>query len=449
VNILWDQGVESTARPNVAHNLSCDVAIIGAGFTGLWTAFWLKQLKPELDVVVIERERVGFGASGRNGGWASALFPASMDKIAHTYGTQQARAMQSAMFSNLALYDETLRHFHLDCDWAYGGTIQVARNSAQFARAQEEIAYWRNWGFDESYYSFLDPADSYDRFKTPHTRGAVFTPWCGRIQPRKLVNTLAGHLDNEGVKIFEGSRVTHIEPQKVRTEGAEISAQFVIDGREAWQSESDQRATVPVYSLMVATEPLTENQWNEIGISSGETFADFRNLIIYGQRTADNRIAFGGRGAPYHWGSAIKPEFDINANIHRAITAVLHELLPQTRDYAITHEWGGPLGIHRDWFPSVWWDESLGQGGAGGYVGDGVTTTFLAGRTLAALITGEQSELTTLPWVNHQSQRWEPEPLRWAGANLGLRAMTIADVEEKLTSRPSIAANLFHRFLRN
>jgi glycine/D-amino acid oxidase-like deaminating enzyme len=200
---------------------------------------------------------------------------------------------------------------------------------------------------------------------------------------------------------------------------------------------------------MVATEPLTENQWNEIGISSGETFADFRNLIIYGQRTADNRIAFGGRGAPYHWGSAIKPEFDINANIHRAITAVLHELLPQTRDYAITHEWGGPLGIHRDWFPSVWWDESLGQGGAGGYVGDGVTTTFLAGRTLAALITGEQSELTTLPWVNHQSQRWEPEPLRWAGANLGLRAMTIADVEEKLTSRPSIAANLFHRFLRN
>jgi glycine/D-amino acid oxidase-like deaminating enzyme len=216
----------------------------------------------------------------------------------------------------------------------------------------------------------------------------------------------------------------------------------VLRATEAWTATlpATRRAVAPVYSLMIATEPLDAAAWHTIGLRSAETFTDERHLTIYGQRTSDDRIAFGGRGAPYHWGSAIRPGFDAEPAVFAALERTLHDLLPQVRGAAVTHRWGGPLGIARDWHASVGLDPVTGLGTAGGYVGDGVGTTNLAGRTLADLVLGLDTPLVHLPWVGHRSPRWEPEPLRWLGINAGLRAMAVADAEERLTRRPSLVA---------
>ena len=204
---------------------------------------------------------------------------------------------------------------------------------------------------------------------------------------------------------------------------------------------------MPVYSLMVATEPLSEAFWDEAGLEDRATFTDYRHMIIYGQRTADNRIAFGGRGAPYHFGSNVRPSFDATPAVHKLLRQTLVDLFPALDASQFTHAWGGPLGIPRDWHSSVGFDPHLGVAWAGGYVGDGVATTNLAGRTLADLITGSDTDLTHLPWVNHRSRPWEPEPLRWLGVNAGLWTMKMADQTEGRKGRPSRLAHRMERLL--
>jgi glycine/D-amino acid oxidase-like deaminating enzyme len=228
----------------------------------------------------------------------------------------------------------------------------------------------------------------------------------------------------------------------VRTDHGTMQAEYVVRATEGYTPSLDgmQRDIVPVYSLIVATEPLAAQTWERIGLAERETFSDQRHLIIYGQRTADDRLVFGGRGAPYHLGSRIRPGFDRNERVFAKLRATAVEMFPALADAAFTHSWGGCLGIPRDWCASVGLDRSTGIGWAGGYVGDGVATTNLSGRTLRDLVLGRQTELTELPWVNHRSGRWEPEPLRWLGVNAGLRLTTAADVEERLTGRGSVLA---------
>jgi glycine/D-amino acid oxidase-like deaminating enzyme len=166
-----------------------------------------------------------------------------------------------------------------------------------------------------------------------------------------------------------------------------------------------------------------------------------RHLRVYAQVTADGRLVFGGRGAPYHFGSKISPDFDTSQNVHAKIRDTMLEFFPDLRGVDITHRWGGPLGVPRDWHPSVGLDRRTGLGWAGPYVGDGVATSNLSGRILRNLILERDEEINALPIVNHRSRRWEPEPLRWLGVNLGLRAAALGDVEERRWDRPSRIAH--------
>jgi glycine/D-amino acid oxidase-like deaminating enzyme len=238
--------------------------------------------------------------------------------------------------------------------------------------------------------------------------------------------------------------VTAIEPGRVLTRHGILRAERVIRATEGYTCSlaGERRRLIPVYSLIIATETLPESAWEQIGLRRRETFSDHRHLVIYGQRTADDRLVFGGRGAPYHFGSRIRPGFDRDDRVFEALRATLVDLFPVVADAAITHRWGGALGISRDWTASVGLDAATGIGWAGGYVGDGVSTTNLAGRTLTDLVLGRDTDLTRLPWVGHRSRQWEPEPLRWLGINAGLRAMTWADQEEARTGRPSRLAKV-------
>jgi glycine/D-amino acid oxidase-like deaminating enzyme len=419
-----------------------DVAIVGAGFTGLWTAYYLKHADPGLRVAVFEAETAGFGASGRNGGWCSALYPVSLTRLAAEHGRDSAVRQYRAMQASLAEIGRVIESERLDADWARGGTVVAFRNEPQRRRATIEVAEAREYGFGPADLALLDQSAATNLLAAEAVRGAVYTPHCAAIHPGKLVRSLARTVAALGVSIFERSPVSSIEPGRFRTGQDTVRAEIIIRATEGFTPRmvAHRRAVVPVYSLMIATEPLPATVWDQIGLARRETFADFRNLIIYGQRTADNRLTFGGRGAPYHFGSRIAPAFDREPAVFQTLRRTLSDLLPITRDARITHSWGGPLGVARDWHPSVGLDRSTGIGWAGGYVGDGVSSANLAGRTLADLVNRHDTELVSLPWVGHHSRRWEPEPLRWLAVNAGLRAMEWADAGERHGSRPSRVA---------
>jgi glycine/D-amino acid oxidase-like deaminating enzyme len=448
---LWHGSVPGSLEPGppLPGDLEADVAIVGAGFTGLWTAYYLARADPGLKIVVCERDIAGFGASGRNGGWCSALFPASLGKLERLAGRDAAIAQYRAMQQAVDEVGRVAADEGIDCHWAKGGTVALARSASQMERAAEEIAEARSFGFGEEDLRLLSAGEARALARASDVRGGTFTPHCAAIHPARLVRGLADAVRRRGVSVFERTPVLRIDPGRLVTASGTVRARYVIRATEGYTARLPglRRTVAPVYSLMIATAPLPESVWDEIGLASRPTFSDLRHLIIYGQRTADGRFAFGGRGAPYHLGSAVRPSFDRVPAVFAALRRTLAELFPVLGDVEVTHGWGGPIGVPRDWCASAGLDRATGLGWAGGYVGDGVSTTNLAGRTLADLVTGTDSELTRLPWVGHRSPAWEPEPLRWLGVNAGLQVMSWADREEARTGHPSRAARATGRFL--
>jgi glycine/D-amino acid oxidase-like deaminating enzyme len=447
----WTSTVEDdlTPRPALPGDREVDVAIVGAGYTGLWTAYYLALADPGLRIAVLETQIAGFGASGRNGGWCSALFPQSLPALARRHGRDRAIALYHAMQSTVDEVGRVAAAEGIDCHYAKGGTIDLARSPVQWRRCEAEVEQARGFGFGPDDLVLLGAADAAVHCGATGVVGGLYTPHCAAIHPGRLVRGLAHAVERRGVTIYESTRVTAIEPHTVRTSSGTVRADVVVRATEGYTAalRGQGRAVAPIYSLMIATEPLPASFWASAGLARRETFTDGRHLIIYGQRTADDRFAFGGRGAPYHFGSAVRPGFDSEPRVHAALAHTLRALFPAIGDARVTHTWGGPLGVTRDWMASVGLDRQSGLAWAGGYVGDGVATTNLAGRTLADLIRGETTDLTALPWVNHRSPRWTPEPLRWLGINTGLKIMESADDAEVRTGRASRRAELFGRLL--
>jgi glycine/D-amino acid oxidase-like deaminating enzyme len=372
-------------------------------------------------------------------------------KLERMADREAAVAMYRAMQQTVDEVGKVAADEAIDCHWAKGGTVQFARSVAQLQRAKDEVNEARLYGFDESDLRLLSAAEAREFGGVSNVLGGVFTPHCAAIHPARLARGLADILRARGVLIYEKTEVQRIEPGRLITLKGTVKARHVIRATEGYTPRlpGNERAVVPVYSLVIATAPLPESVLDEVGLATRPTFNDLRHLIIYGQRTADGRLVFGGRGAPYHFRSAIEPSFDRVPAVFAALRRTLVDLFPALEDVAITHTWGGPLGIARDWSASVGLDPATGVGWAGGYVGDGLSTTNLAGRTLADLITGNDSELVRLPWVGHRSPPWEAEPFRWLGVNAGLRVMTWADRVETRTGKPSRAAAAFNSFLRS
>jgi glycine/D-amino acid oxidase-like deaminating enzyme len=421
--------------------LDCDVAIVGAGYTGLWTAYYLKRAEPSLHVVVLEREHAGFGASGRNGGWVSGLLAGSRERWAAEVGREPVIAAQRAMFATVDEVARVCAEERIECDWAKAGSLDVARSGPALARLRAKLDWQRSWGFGDEDWRQTDATAGVDG-----VRGAVFTPHCARVHPAKLVRGLAEAVERLGVPIYEGTEVAQIRPAGAETvaiattsASAEVRARWVVRATEGFTHELAPRRLIPMNSSMIVTAPLTD----AVGWSEPFTLRDAAHVFVYLQRTADNRIAIGGRGVPYRYGSRTDTNGEVADRTITDLRRRLGDLWPQLKDVAIDHAWCGVLGVSRDWCPAVTAHDGLAT--AGGYVGDGVSTANLAGRTLRDLILGHDTELARLPWTGHRAKRWEPEPLRYAGVRTVYRLYRAADAREERTQRPSRLAALADR----
>lgn len=455
---LWLDQIEApiVARPALAGDADVDVAIVGAGYTGLWTAHSLLVADPSLRVMVVEREMVGFGASGRNGGWCVGELAGGLGGAVAAAGHDAGIRMTRAIIDTVDEIGRVVATEGIDCGFVHGGVIRLARTVAQVVRQRAEVDEYHHHGFGDEVMHVLDADSAMRHLRSTNVVGGLMYRPGARVQPARLVRGLAEAVERRGGTIVEQTSAEAILPAtararaRARTDRGTIRADVVVRATEAYTRDLDghRRDLVPLYSLMVATEPLPDDLWDEIGLRNMETFADDRRMVVYGQRTADGRLAFGGRGAPYRYGSGIDASTEASSKRHDRITAALRELVPAVGDVSITHRWGGVLGVARDWRASVDLDRATGLAWAGGYVGEGVAATNLAGRTLADLIRGVESDLTSLPWVGHRSRRWEPEPLRWLGINAGLELAGRVDAVEARRSGTSRSASLLDRIMR-
>lgn len=415
-----------------------DVAIIGAGYTGLWTAYYLKQHQPDLNIAVFEAVTVGFGASGRNGGWCMGLAWGIDGMLARPQQRQQGIDLLKAMHDTVDEVGRVSQAENIDCHYAKGGTLNVATVPFRVQQLKAHVAELHALGFTEDDYRWLPETEARERLNCAPNLGASYTRHCAAIHPARLVRGLGDTVRKLGVTIFEQCPVLDLEPGRVRTPHGMVKADVVLRATEGYSDTlpSQRRALLPVYSMMVATEPLPTAVWDQIGLRYRETFGDGRRLVIYGQRTLDNRFAFGGR-AGYYFGSAMKPVIDPAEPLLDQVEANLRGLFPVLKGYSVTHRWGGLMGTSTTWRPSVSFDRERGIGMAGGYVGEGVAASNLAGRVLADLVTGRKTDLTRLAWVNDTARRWVPEPFRWLGVKAIRAIASKADAEEFATGEPS------------
>ena len=412
---LEDSGEPLTPRPALARSADVDVAILGAGFSGLWTAYYLLRHEPALRVAVVDKQIAGFGASGRNGGWCSPNFPLSAGVLQKRFGAEAARNLLLAMRDSVDEVGRVCNEEQIDARFHKGGVLTLARGQHQLPGLRSTYAAHERLGLADRY-QMLSGEEAAERIRVTNVHGGLFTRDGASLHPARLVRGLARAVEARGGVIYEQTPVTEFKPGSLVTPGGELRAQrAIVLAGEAYLTRFPRlhRTLLPVYSLISLTEPLTAGQWSQIGWKGGESVSSTRNTVVYLTKTADGRVLFGSRGAPYAFGSKITDQQDTHDATVKMIQHSLVEWFPALAGIGFTHAWGGPVAMPRDWMPAVRFDPSTRIGAIMGYTGQGVSTSNLAGRLLAGLINGQQTGLETLPLAQRRSPNWEMEPLRW------------------------------------
>ncbi|MEV7976006.1 FAD-dependent oxidoreductase [Streptomyces sp. NPDC086519] len=441
-----DDGLPAVREP-LAGDASADVVIVGGGYTGLWTAYYLKKAAPFLRVTLLEQKFCGYGASGRNGGWLYNGI-AGRDRYAALHGREAAVRLQKAMNDTVDEVVAVAAAEGIDADLHKGGVLEVATTPAQLARLkafhQHELSYGEK---DRELYG---AGETRERIRVADAVGGTWTPHGARLHPVKLVKGLVAAAEALGVRIHESTPVTEIRPGHAVTPYGTVRAPYVLRCTEGFTANlrGQKRTWLPMNSSMIATEPLTAEQWASVGWEGRETLGDMAHAYMYAQRTADGRIALGGRGVPYRFGSRTDNDGRTQEATIEALREILVRFFPSLAGVAVEHAWSGVLGVPRDWCATVTLDRATGLGWAGGYVGSGVATTNLAARTLRDLVqldSGQagRTDLTELPWVDHKVRKWEPEPLRWLGVQGMYATYRAADQRER--RHPSTASSRLAR----
>jgi glycine/D-amino acid oxidase-like deaminating enzyme len=405
-------------RPSLQHSDEVDVAVLGGGYSGLWTAYYLLRALPNLKVAIVEKEIVGYGASGRNGGWCSSRFPVTPWMLAKRFGREQARDTVLALNAAIDEIGRVCDEEQIDAHFYKGGILSLARGAHQLASIRAAYAGYEQLGLAHQH-RLLSTGEVAERVNVTNVHGGLFSTEGASVHPARLVRGLARAVERREGRIYEQTEVLDFHPgstPRLITRQGELRARkAIVLAGEAYLTRLPKlrRALLPVYSLISITEPLSEDQWRQIGWNHRESLASNKHSVDYLTRTADGRILFGSRGAPYAYGSRISDEQDRHAETHALIRKSLVEWFPMLDEIGFTHSWGGPVGMPRDWMPTVAFDKTSKIATARGYTGQGVTTANLSGRILADLITDRKTGLENLPMVQRSSPTWEREPLRW------------------------------------
>lgn len=447
---FWQDSAPSRPqpRPSLDTGIQADVAIIGAGYTGLWTAYYLRKANPGLNVVVLEAETAGFGASGRNGGWCSAYLSGISHWLENPVHREGGIRLQKLMFETIPEIGRTVAAESIDCHFEQSGALEIAVIPQQLERLKKDTEALWDLGFSEDDYRLLDATGIRNTLNVDRALGAVHMKHCASVHPARLARGLADTVERLGVTVYEKSPVLEVSPHRAATASAAVEADNVIVATEGYSRtiQGLGKRLIPLHSMMVVTEPLTASQVDEIRFNRRYCFGNLDRLVTYGHLTADNRIAFGCRGS-YQYGSAIRT-FYTDDDEFTVVRETLLRFFPGLHGIRFTHAWGGCMGVSRSLRPSVVFDRASGMGWAGGYFGNGVGASHLAARTLADLVLGNDTERVTMPWVNppDEPRRWEPEPLRWLGIRSRARLMRLADRAEY---RGSPLAPVYRKTLEN
>ncbi|MES1953976.1 NAD(P)/FAD-dependent oxidoreductase [Salinisphaera hydrothermalis] len=424
-NYWVDSAGEPGVWPAAEGRHDADVVIVGGGFTGLWTAYYLTTLRPELAVTVLEAETVGHGASGRNGGWAIGNL-AGLERLIGDLDRTARRAICAQLADNVDEIGRVTAREAIEADFHKGGTLDAAaRYPQQVAMQKAHRDALIELGHAPEDCVWLDGPALAERAAFRDGYGAVFFRHTASVHPMKLVRGLARVLAQRGVTISEHSRARYLAPHHViTTNGAQFNARHIVQATEGYSEclAGLGRRVLSVRSLVIATEPLSEAVWARVGLGDRPTFCDASRVINYGHRSRDGRLIFGARGA-YPLGGTPKQDHAITPaeiEMRRRLLLDLFPGLPE--DLVVTHGWGGSLGLSRRFRPHAIVDPHTGLATAGGYAGEGVAASHLMGRTTAELIVGEDTPRTRAPWAHADAAidqvlaRWEPEPLRWLAA---------------------------------
>ncbi|MGY3171517.1 glycine/D-amino acid oxidase-like deaminating enzyme [Pseudomonas sp. TE12234] len=432
---LWMDQLDEPllARPALDQDLDLDVAIIGAGYTGLWTAYYLKRQAPELNIAIIEAQTAGFGASGRNGGWLMGNLLGE-DRLLAPLSPQQRRASYDLLHRIPDEVQIVLEREGIDCDFRKGGVLYcAARYPEQESSLRQYLDSLHRQGLNENDYRWLSARQLAQQIRIAKPYGGIYAPHVATLHPARLVRGLARTVERMGVRIYENSPVTHWQAGSLRTAQASVRSRWVVPAVEGYSVTLPPlgRYQLPVQSLIVATEPLSAATWDEIGLSNGQAFSESSRQVTYGQRTADNRLIFGARGG-YQFAGKLRHDFNLTSSEIELRRYLFSELFPQLKNVQITHGWGGNLGMSRRFKPHMLCDQASGIALSGGYGGEGVGASNLGGRTLADLILQRDTELVHQPWVIPRRgldalRAWEPEPCRWLGYNAIIRSFVHED----------------------
>jgi len=417
---FWLETSGDTLAPRTALQRSSevDIAILGGGYSGLWTAYYLLRANPALRVAIVEKEIVGFGASGRNGGWCSSRFPVTPSVLEERFGTKKARNLLLAMFDAVDEVGRVCDEENIAADYRKGGILSLARGAHQVPLIQSSHAAYNRLGLADRF-RLLSAEECAERVRILKVHGGLYTKESASIHAGRLVRGLAAAVERRGGLIYENTEVTGVHDgtdARLTTPAGELRAKrAIILAGEAYLTRLRRfhRVLLPMYSLISLTEPLTESQWASIGWQNHESLASNRYTVDYLTRTADGRILFGSRGAPYRFASKISEDQDIHELTHSRVHQAVVEWFPSLRGIKFTHNWGGPVGVPRDWMPAVCFDARTRIAMIFGYTGQGVATSNLSGRLLASLVNESSHELAKLPLAQRRSPNWEIEPLRW------------------------------------
>lgn len=412
------------ARPAPPRNITYDVAVVGGGFHGLWTAYQLRKADPSLSVAVVEQNHIGFGASGRNGGFAMTKVGLRLGDLERNYGREAVKRVYDQMSATVDQLVQTVGAEGIDCELDYGGLLVVAMNPAQEVRLRKELEAAERIGLSD--HRALTGAELRARVNSPVYLSGAYERHCAVLHPLKLALGLAQVVTRSGAVIFENARIASIdfdgEIPVLHAAGGDIRARKVVMATNAWASEHKYfgQTIVPVYTYIVATEPLSEAVWAQIGWEGREGIEDSRSHIHFYRRTHDGRLLFGGTDNIIPFMGRIDKSHDRNercfARLRRAITTVF----PQLASVAIDYRWGGAFAMTPDFLPryGTLFGGRLVYGH--GCCGHGVGLSYLGGEIMRDLVLERPTKGDELFFMPASKAAYPPEPLRSVGGTLTL-----------------------------